>query len=116
MAYDEEVEDLGDLESMLPASSGAKDAGEGSVATPALTCAGEDPVPTIEDTSLACASEDPVPAAAPTGEDTSVVAVGPAAEDPAASTDPSQVVGWGLGLSDVGFCFCYTKTRLLRRF
>jgi hypothetical protein len=34
---------------------------------------------------------DPVPAAAPTCEGTSVVAGEPAAEDPAASADPSQV-------------------------
>ena len=53
------------------------DVGEGPVMTPAPTCAGEDPVP----------------AAAPTGEDTSVEAVGPAAEDSAASADPSQVEG-----------------------
>jgi hypothetical protein len=97
MAHDEEVEDLRDLDSMLPASSGARDAGEGSVATPAPTCAGKDPVPAVaptgEDTLLAYASEDPVPPAAPTGEDTSVVAVGPTAEDPATSVDPSQVAG-----------------------
>jgi hypothetical protein len=97
MVHDEEVEDLEDLESTLPASLGAKDAGKGFVATPAPTCAGEDPVsaaaPTSEDTSLACASEDPVPAAASTGEDTSVVAVGPTAEDPVASAGPSQVAG-----------------------
>jgi hypothetical protein len=85
MAHDEEVEDL---ESTLPKSSGAKegtggqlaslsDVGEGLVMTPAPTCAGEDPVP----------------AAAPNGEDTSVVAGEPTAEDPAASAGPSQVAG-----------------------
>ena len=87
MAHDK-VEDLGDLESTLPAWSCAKegtggqlvppsDVGEGPVMTPAPTCAGEDPVP----------------AAAPTGEDTSVVAGKPTAEDSAVSTDPSQVAG-----------------------
>jgi hypothetical protein len=86
MAHDEEVEDLGDLESMLSEALGAKegaegvlapssDVGEGLVVTPAPTCAGEDPVP----------------AATPTGEDTSVVAGEQAAEDPAASAGPSQV-------------------------
>jgi hypothetical protein len=40
-----------------------------------------------------CAGEDLVPAAAPTGGDTSMVAGEPAAEDTAASADPSQVVG-----------------------
>ncbi|KAL5667371.1 hypothetical protein ACJX0J_019592, partial [Zea mays] len=88
MAHDEEVKDLGDLESTQPESLGAKegtrgqlappfDVGEGPVMTPALTCAGEDPVS----------------AAAPTGEDTSVVAGEPTAEDPSASADPSQVAG-----------------------
>jgi hypothetical protein len=32
-----------------------------------------------------------MPATAPTGEDTSIVVGEPAAEDPAASTEPSQV-------------------------
>jgi hypothetical protein len=53
------------------------DVGEGPVMTPAPTCAGEDPVS----------------AAVPTGDDTSVVAGEPTAEDPAASADPSQVAG-----------------------
>jgi hypothetical protein len=88
MAHDEEVEDLGDLESTLPEPLGAKegiggqlapssDVGEGPVMTPASTCAGEDPVP----------------AAAPTGEDTSVVAGEPTAEDPTVSAGPSLVAG-----------------------
>jgi hypothetical protein len=88
MAHGEEVEDLGDLDSTLPEASGAKegtggelappsDVGEGPLVTPALTCAGEDPVPD----------------AAPTGGDTSVVAGEPAAEDPTASAGPSQVAG-----------------------
>ena len=57
------------------------DAGEGHLATPAPT------------------SEGPVPATAPTGEDTLKVVGEPAAEDPAASTGPSQVAEQGLGLS-----------------
>jgi hypothetical protein len=68
MVHDEEVEFVGDLDSTLPEASGAKegtggepappsDAGEGPMVTPALTCAGKDPVP----------------AAAPTAGDTSVV-------------------------------------------
>jgi hypothetical protein len=40
-----------------------------------------------------CVGEDPVPVAAPTGEDTSVVAGKPTTEDPAASAGPSQVAG-----------------------
>jgi hypothetical protein len=88
MAHDEEVEDLGNLEGTLPEPSSVKegtggqlvppfDVGEGPVMTPAPTCAGEDPVP----------------AAAPTDEDTSMVAGEPTAEDPATSVGPSQVAG-----------------------
>jgi hypothetical protein len=88
MAHDEEVEDLGDLDSTLPEASGVKegtagelapqsDVGEGPLVTPAPTYAGEDPVP----------------AAAPTGGDTLVVAGEPTAEDPVASAGPSQVAG-----------------------
>jgi hypothetical protein len=40
-----------------------------------------------------CAGEDHVPPAAPTGGDTSGVVGEPTAEDPAASTGPSQVAG-----------------------
>jgi hypothetical protein len=81
MARDEEVEDLGDLDSALPEASGVElappsDADEGPLATPAPTGAGEDPMP----------------ATAPTGEDASKVVGEPAAEDPAASVGPSQVV------------------------
>jgi hypothetical protein len=52
MAHDEEVEDLGDLDSTLPEALGVElalpsDAGEGPSATPALTGAGEDPVPAL---------------------------------------------------------------------
>jgi hypothetical protein len=82
MAHDEEVEDLGDLDSTLPEAAGvelasATNAGEGPSATPAPTGAGEDPAP----------------APALTGEDASKAVVGPAAEDPAmAAAGPSQVV------------------------
>ena len=73
MAHDEEVEDLGDLESTVPLVVGVRAGIE------------ESPAPTD-------AGEGPVEAAVPTGEDTSV-AVAPAAEDPAASAGPSQVAG-----------------------
>ena len=77
MAHDEEVEDLGDLDSTLPEASGVElaspsDAGEGPSATPAPTGAGEDPVP----------------ATALTGADASKVVAEPAAED----LGPSRVV------------------------
>jgi hypothetical protein len=82
MALDEEVEDLGDLDSTLPEASGVElalpsDAGEGPLVTPAPTGVGEDLVP----------------AAAQTGGDTSMVAGEPAAEDPTVLTGPSQVAG-----------------------
>jgi hypothetical protein len=80
MEHDEEVEDLGDLDSTLPEASGVElappsDAGEGPSATPALTRAGEDPAP----------------APALTGEDASKAVGEPAGEDPAAAVGPSQV-------------------------
>jgi hypothetical protein len=85
MVHDEEVEDLGDLDSMLPDStlpeaSGVElalpsDAGEGPSATPAPTGAGEDPAP----------------APTLTGEDASKAVGGPAAKDLAAAIGPSQV-------------------------
>jgi hypothetical protein len=85
MAHDEDVEDLGDLDNMLPEgtlpeASGLElvpppDAGEGPSATPALTRAGEDPAP----------------APAPAGEDAPKAVVEPAAEDPAVVDGPSQV-------------------------
>jgi hypothetical protein len=80
MAHDEEVEDLGDLDSTLPGTSGVElappsDAGKGPSSTPAPTGDGEDPAP----------------APAPTGEDTSKAVVEPAAEDPTAAVEPSQV-------------------------
>ena len=81
MAHDEEVEDLGDLDSALLEASRVElappsDAGEGPSVTPAPTGAGEDPAP----------------APAPTGEDASKAVVEPAAEDPAVAARPSQVV------------------------
>jgi hypothetical protein len=88
MAHDEEVEDLGDLESTLPESSGAKEGIGGQLAPPSDV--GEGPMTTPAPT---CAGEDPVPAVGPTGEDTSVVAGEPTAKDPEASADPSQVAG-----------------------
>jgi hypothetical protein len=85
MVHDEEVEDLGDLDStlpdiLLPEASGVvlappSDAGKGPSSTPAPTGDGEDP--TL--------------APAPTGEDASKAVVEPAAEDPAAVAGPSQV-------------------------
>jgi hypothetical protein len=85
MTHDEEVEDLGDLESMLPdntlpEASGVElapppDAGKGPSATPVPTRAGEDPAL----------------APAPTGEDASKAVVEPAAKDPVAAAGPSQV-------------------------
>ena len=85
MAHDEEVEDLGDLDSTLPDSmlpeasrvelAPPPDAGKGPSANPTPTGGGEDPMP----------------APAPTGEDTSKAVVEPAAEDLAAAAGPSQV-------------------------
>jgi hypothetical protein len=71
MAHEEEVEDLGDLESATPLAVGAR----AVVGSPAL--------PTD-------AGEAPAEASAPTGEDALAV-VASAAEDPAASVGPSQV-------------------------
>jgi hypothetical protein len=78
MAHDEEVEDLSEVDSLLPKASRVElapssDVGEGPSATPAPTGAGEDPVP----------------ATAPTGEDASKVVGEPAAAT--ASAGPSQV-------------------------
>jgi hypothetical protein len=86
MAHDEEVEDLGDLDSTLPDStlpeaSGVElapptDVGKGPSATPTPTGAGEGRAP----------------APALTGEDASKAMVEPAAEDPAATeVGPLQV-------------------------
>jgi hypothetical protein len=79
MAHAEEVEDLGDLDSALPVTSGVEvappsDASEGPSIVPAPT------VPVG-------ASEDP----APTGEDVLKAVAEPAAEDPTALAKPSQV-------------------------
>jgi hypothetical protein len=76
MACDEEVEDLGDLDSTLPEASEVElappsDAGEGPFATPTPTRAGEDPAP----------------AATLTGADTPKVEAKLAVED----SGPSQV-------------------------
>jgi hypothetical protein len=86
MAHDEEVEDLGDLDSTLPDStlpeaSGVEpappsDAGKGPLVTPAPTA------PTR-------ASKDPAPAPALTGEDAPKAMGELAAEDPAAAARPS---------------------------
>jgi hypothetical protein len=80
MAYDEEVEDLGDLDSTLPEASTVElappsDVGKGPSATLAPTGAGEGPAP----------------APALTGEDALKTVVEPATEDPAAAGGPSQV-------------------------
>jgi hypothetical protein len=88
MAHDEEVEDLGGLDSTLPEASGAKEGTGVELAPPSDV--GEGPLVTSAPT---CAGEDPVLAAAPTGGDTSMVAGEQAAEDPAASAGPSQVAG-----------------------
>jgi hypothetical protein len=74
MANDEEVEDLGGLESMNPLAEGARAGTE------------EQPAPPTG------AGEDDLVAAAALPEDTSVAAA-PAAEDPATSAGPSQVAG-----------------------
>ena len=74
MTNDEEVEDLGGLESMMPLAEGARAGAE------------EQPAPPTG------ASEDDPVAAAALPKDTSVAAA-PAAEDPATSADPSQVAG-----------------------
>ena len=80
MAHDEEVEDLGYLDSTLPEASRVElappsDAGESPSVTPAPTGAGGDPAPA---TTL-------------TGEDASKVVGEPAAEALAASAGPSEV-------------------------
>jgi hypothetical protein len=79
MAHAEEVEDLGDLDSALPVTSGVEvappsDASEGPSTVPAPT------VPTG-------ASEDPMPM----GDFALKAAAEPAVEDPTALAGPSQV-------------------------
>jgi hypothetical protein len=83
MAHAEEVEDLGDLYSALPVTSGVEvappsDAGEVPSTVPASA------VPTG-------ASEDPAPSPTPAGKDALKVVVELAAEDPTAVVGPSQV-------------------------
>jgi hypothetical protein len=85
MSHAEEVEDLGDLDSMLPEASLSEasgvelappfDAGKGPSSTPTPTGDGEDPAP----------------APTPTGEDAPKAVVEPAVEDPVAVAGPSQV-------------------------
>jgi hypothetical protein len=84
MAHAEDVEDLVGLDGVLPEAVEVgpvppSDAGEGTSATPAPTAAGKDPAP----------------APAPTGEAAPKVvaepAAEPAAEDPTAVAEPSQV-------------------------
>jgi hypothetical protein len=85
MAHAEGVKDLGDLDGTLPDSTlpeasvvdlaPPSDVGEGPSSIPAPTGAGEDPAP----------------APAATCEDALKVGVEPAAEDPAAAVEPSQV-------------------------
>jgi hypothetical protein len=78
MAHDEEVEDLGDLESTMPLAVDVGGKVEEQLAPP--TDAGEGPME----------------ASVWTGEDTPM-AVTPAAEEPTTSADPSQVAGLGWG-------------------
>jgi hypothetical protein len=79
MAHAKEVEDLGDLDSALPVTSGVE------VAPPSDASEGPSTVPTpIVPTG---ASEDPEP----TGEDALKAVAEPAAEDPMALAGPSQV-------------------------
>jgi hypothetical protein len=80
MAHAEGIEDLGGLDGALPEAAEVdpvppSDAGEGPSSTPAPTAAGEDPAP----------------APVPTCEDASKAVVEPAAKDPAAAAEPSQV-------------------------
>jgi hypothetical protein len=95
MAHDEEVEDLGDLDStlpdsMLPEASGVElappsDAGKGPSTTPAPT-------------ALTGASEDPAPAPTPMGEDASKAMGEPAAERPRGGG--RAFAGGGIGFRD----------------
>ena len=86
MAHDEEVEDLGDLDSTLPKASGAKERTGGELAPP--SDAGKGPSATPAPTG---AGEDPASAPALTGEDASKVMGEPPAEDPVTAAGPSQV-------------------------
>jgi hypothetical protein len=80
MAHAEDVEDLVGLDGALPEATEIgpvppSDVGEGTSAIPTPAVAGEDPAP----------------APAPTGEATPKVVAEPAAEDPTAEAEPSQV-------------------------
>jgi hypothetical protein len=81
MAHAEEVEDLGNLDSTLPVTSGVE------VAPPSN--AGEGPSTAPAPTTLTRAGEDPTPAPVLTGGDASKATGEPAAEDPAAAARPS---------------------------
>jgi hypothetical protein len=86
MVHDEEVEDFGDLDGMLPDST-LPDALGVELAPPPDVGKGPSVTPTPTG-----ASKDPAPAPAPASEDASKAVVEPAAEDPAAAAGPSQVV------------------------
>jgi hypothetical protein len=85
MAHDDEVEDLGDLDSTLPNSTLPQASGV-ELAPP--SDAGEGPSATLAPTG---AGKDPTPAPGLTGEDASKAVGEPSAEDPAAAAGPSQV-------------------------
>jgi hypothetical protein len=76
MANDEEVEDLGGLESMNPLVEGAKAGTEEQPAAP-----------------TGASENDHVAAAAAALPEDTPVAAAPVAEDPAASVGPAQVAG-----------------------
>jgi hypothetical protein len=106
MAHDEEVEDLGDLDSTLREASRVElappsDAGEGPSATPAPTGAGEDP---------ACANHF-------TDGCRRLEGGGRTSYQRPSGVDRA-FAGGGIGAKDLGvnFCFCDTEPRLLRRF
>jgi hypothetical protein len=79
MAHAEEVENLGDLDSALPVTSGVE------VAPPSDVNKGPSTVPAL--TVPIGASEDP----APTGEDALKAVAEPSSEDPMTLVGPSQV-------------------------
>jgi hypothetical protein len=86
MAHDEEVEDLGDLDSTLPEGTLPEASGV-ELAPP--SDAGEGPSATLAPTG---AREDLTPAPAPASEDAPKAVVEPVAEDPTAAAGPLQVV------------------------
>jgi hypothetical protein len=85
MACDEEVKDLGDLDSMLPEASLPEASG---VELAPLSDAGKGPLPTP---ALTGDGKDPAPAPATMCEDSPKAVVEPAGEDPTAVARPSQV-------------------------